>query len=183
MTALHIAQLNIGRARGPVDGPIMAAFMALLDPVNALADAAPGFVWRLQTDEGNATALRPYEDERTIVNMSVWESIEDLAAFVYRSGHVDVMRRRREWFEPMTPHMVLWWVPAGHVPTVEEAKERLAHLRDHGPGPCAFTFNARFPATGETRDDAVGARARARQRGGAHGTWPRASTPPRPAGS
>ena len=89
----------------------MAEFMALLDPVNAVADASPGFVWRLQTEEGNATALRPYEDDRMIVNMSVWESIEDLAAFVYRSGHVDVMRRRREWFEPMKPYMVLWWVP------------------------------------------------------------------------
>ena len=125
MTAFHIAQLNIGRARGAVDGPIMAEFMALLDPVNAVADASPGFVWRLQTEEGNATALRPYEDDRMIVNMSVWESIEDLAAFVYRSGHVDVMRRRREWFEPMKPYMVLWWVPAGAIPTVDEAKERL----------------------------------------------------------
>jgi Domain of unknown function (DUF3291) len=154
MTALHIAQLNIGRARGPVDGPIMAEFMALLDPVNAVADASPGFVWRLQTDEGNATALRPYEDDRMIVNMSVWESIEDLAAFVYHSGHVDVMRRRREWFEPMKPYMVLWWIPAGELPTVEEAKERLAHLRDHGPTPFAFTFNARFPSTGGAPDGA-----------------------------
>ena len=94
----------------------MAEFMALLDPVNAVADASPGFVWRLQTEDGNATALRPYEDDRMIVNMSVWESIEDLAAFVYRSGHVDVMRRRREWFEPMKPYMVLWWVPAGRSP-------------------------------------------------------------------
>ena len=154
MTAFHIAQLNIGRARGAVDGPVMAEFMALLDPVNAVADASPGFVWRLQTDDGNATALRPYEDDRMIVNMSVWESIEDLAAFVYRSGHVDVMRRRREWFEPMKPYMVLWWVPAGQLPTVEEAKERLAHLRDHGPTPFAFTFNARFPSTGAAPDSA-----------------------------
>jgi hypothetical protein len=149
MTAFHIAQLNIGRARGVLDGPVMAEFMALLDPVNAVADASPGFVWRLQTEEGNATALRPYEDDRMIVNMSVWESIEDLAAFVYRSGHVDVMRRRREWFELMKPYMVLWWVPQGEIPTVEEAKDRLEHLRDHGPTPFAFTFKARFPATGE----------------------------------
>ena len=105
MTAFHIAQLNIGRARGAVDGPVMAEFMALLDPVNAVADAAPGFVWRLQTEEGNATALRPYEDDRMIVNMSVWESIDALAAFVYRSGHVEVMRRRREWFEAMELYM------------------------------------------------------------------------------
>ena len=146
MSAFHIAQLNIGRARGPVDGPVMADFMALLDPINTVADASPGFVWRLQTEEGNATALRPYEDDRMIVNMSVWESIEALAGFVYRSGHVDVMRRRREWFEPMKPYMVLWWVPEGTLPTVEEAKDRLAHLRDHGPTPFAFTFKASFPS-------------------------------------
>ena len=154
VTAFHIAQLNIGRARGAIDGPVMAEFMALLDPVNDLADASPGFVWRLQTEEGNATALRPYEDERMIVNMSVWESIEDLVAFVYRSSHVDVMRRRREWFEPMKPYMVLWWVPEGETPAVEEAKERLEHLRDHGPTPFAFTFNERFPATGQAPDGA-----------------------------
>jgi hypothetical protein len=148
MTAFHIAQLNVGRARGPVDGPVMAEFMALLDPVNAVADASPGFVWRLQTEEGNATALRPYEDDRMIVNMSVWESIDALAAFVYRSGHVDVMRRRREWFESMRPYMVLWWVAAGAIPTVDEAKERLEHLRVNGPTPYAFTFKARLPAPG-----------------------------------
>jgi hypothetical protein len=144
MTAFHIAQLNIGRARGPIDGPVMAEFMALLDPVNAVADASPGFVWRLQTEEGNATALRPYEDDRMIVNMSLWESIDALAAFVYRSGHVDVMRRRREWFQSMKPYMVLWWVAAGAIPTVDEAKERLEHLRVNGPTPYAFTFKARF---------------------------------------
>jgi len=148
VTAFHIAQLNIGRARGAVDGPIMAEFMALLDPVNAVADASPGFVWRLQTEDGNATALRPYEDDRMIVNMSVWESIEALAAFVYRSGHVDVMRRRREWFEPMKPYMVLWWVPAGHRPTLAEALERLELLRQQGPSAQAFSFKERFPPPG-----------------------------------
>jgi hypothetical protein len=148
MTEFHIAQLNIGRARDVPGSPAMAEFMALLDPVNAQADAAPGFVWRLQTEEGNATALRPYPgDDRMIVNMSVWETIEDLAAFVYRGDHVAVMRRRREWFEPMEPYMTLWWVPAGHIPTVEEAKERLAHLAANGPTPFAFTFKARFAPT------------------------------------
>ena len=155
MTAFHIAQLNIGRARAPVDGPIMAEFMALLDPVNAVADASPGFVWRLQTDEGNATAVRPYEDESIAVNMSVWESIDDLAAFVYRSGHVDVMRRRREWFERMRLYMVLWWVPAAHLPTVEEAQERLEHLRVYGPTAYAFTFKARFPSPDAEMGDVV----------------------------
>jgi hypothetical protein len=155
MTAFHIAQLTSGRARGAIDGPVMAEFMALLDPVNAVADASPGFVWRLQTEEGNATALRPYEDDRMIVNMSVWESIDDLAAFVYRSGHVDVMRRRREWFEPMKPYMVLWWIAAGELPTVDEAKERLEHLRLHGPTPYAFTFKARFPSPDAEAEDVV----------------------------
>ena len=145
MTAFHIAQLNIGRARGAVDGPVMAEFMALLDPVNAVADASPGFVWRLQTEEGNATALRPYDDDRMIVNMSVWESIDALAAFVYRSGHVEVMRRRREWFERFeSTYLGLWWVPAGTIPTIDEAKLRLASLDEHGPTPYAFTFKKRF---------------------------------------
>ena len=124
----------------------MAEFVALLDPVNAVADATPGFVWRLQTEDGNATAVRPYEDESIAVNMSVWESIDALAAFVYRSGHVDVMRRRREWFERMQTFMVLWWVPAGHIPSVADAQERLEHLRLNGPTPHAFTFKARFPS-------------------------------------
>jgi hypothetical protein len=143
----HIAQLNIGRALAPVDSPLLDDFNAALDPVNALADRAPGFVWRLQTDEGNATAIRPFEDDdRMIVNMSVWESIDALASFVYRSDHVAVMRRRREWFERIRVFMVLWWVPAGHTPSVEEALERLEHLREHGPTSHAFTFKARFDA-------------------------------------
>ncbi len=121
-SALHVAQLNIGRALAPVDSPLLDDFNAALDPVNALADQAPGFVWRLQTDEGNATAIRAFdEDDRMIVNMSVWESIDALASFVYRSDHVAVMRRRREWFERIRVFMVLWWVPAGHMPSVEEA--------------------------------------------------------------
>src|SRR6266571_2680387 len=99
MTAFHLAQVNIKLAKAPVDSPVLADFVAMLDPINALADDYPGFVWRLQTEDGNATAVRPYANERIMVNMSVWESVDDLAAFVYRSGHVDVMRRRREWFE------------------------------------------------------------------------------------
>src|SRR3954447_16294565 len=132
----HIAQINIGRAVGPVDGPLLADFMALLDPVNELADSSPGFLWRLQTDEGNATALRPYEDDRIIVNMSLWESIEALRDFVYGGPHVEVMRRRREWFERFeSTYMALWWLPAGELPTVEDAKSRLASLDAHGPTP------------------------------------------------
>jgi hypothetical protein len=140
----HVAQVNIALPKAPVDSPLLADFMALLDPVNALADASDGFVWRLQTDEGNATSIRPFEDERLMVNLSTWESVEALREFVYRSVHVEVMRRRREWFEHMRLYMALWWVPAGHIPSVEEAKDRLAHLREHGPTPHAFTFKQPF---------------------------------------
>jgi hypothetical protein len=126
----------------------MADFVALLDPVNALADRSPGFVWRLQTEDGDATAVRGFGDDRLIVNMSVWESVDALAAFVYRGGHVEVMRRRREWFERMRMFMCLWWIPAGHRPTVAEAEERLADLEARGPTPRAFTFRDRFPAPG-----------------------------------
>jgi hypothetical protein len=141
----HIAQINIGRARFAVDGPELADFMALLDPVNALADSQPGFIWRLQTEEGNATALRPYEDERIIVNMSVWKSIDTLWSFVYDSAHLDVVRRRREWFERFeSTYLALWWIPAGTLPTVDDAKLRLESLDAKGPTPYAFTFKQRF---------------------------------------
>ena len=135
----------------------MAEFMAALDPVNALADDAPGFVWRLQTEAGDATAIRGFSDDRVIVNLSVWESIDHLADFVYRSEHITVMRRRREWFERIRVHMALWWVPIGHTPSVSEAEERLAHLQAHGPAPYAFTFKARFLVDDElVLDDQLG---------------------------
>jgi hypothetical protein len=143
----HLAQVNIALPVEPLDSPRLAEFVAALDPVNALADGAPGFVWRLQTEDGDATAVRGFEDDRLIVNMSVWESLEDLAAYVYRTDHVAYLRRRREWFvRPREAHTALWWLPAGHRPTVAEAEERLALLRAEGPGPRAFTFRAAFPA-------------------------------------
>lgn len=124
----------------------MADFFAALDPVNALADAAPGFVWRLQTESGNATDIRPYDDDLVIVNLSVWESIESLKAFAYRSDHRPVMARRREWFEPMgEAYLALWWVPVGTEPTAFDAVDRIALLREHGPSPEAFTFKDSFP--------------------------------------
>jgi hypothetical protein len=138
MAALHLAQLNVARAKAPLDSAELAEFMALLDPVNELADGAPGFVWRLEGEGGDATSIRAYDDDRIIVNMSVWESIDALWDFVYAGGHLDVMRRRRE------AHLVLWWVPAGHLPTVDEAIERLDLLEARGPSPEAFTFKVRF---------------------------------------
>ncbi|HEX6674271.1 MAG TPA: DUF3291 domain-containing protein [Actinomycetes bacterium] len=148
-SALHLAQVNIALPRAPVDAPELAEFMALLDPINELADRSPGFVWRLQTESGNATAIRPFDDHRLMVNLSVWESLEALRDFVYASRHLDVMRRRRDWFHRMAgTYLALWWLPAGTLPTVEEAKERLARLRRDGPGPDAFTFRQPFPPPG-----------------------------------
>jgi hypothetical protein len=150
MTGHHLAQLNVGRLRKPLDAPESAGFVNALKPINALADASPGFVWRL-TDEGgeDATGLRPNGDDM-IVNMSVWESLRDLWDFTYRSDHLDFVRHRREWFVRMEePVAVLWWVPAGHIPPVEEALSRLARLREEGPGPHAFTFRRPYDAEGD----------------------------------
>jgi hypothetical protein len=141
MTDYHLAQINIGRALAPIEDPLMAEFVARLDEINALAERSPGFVWRLQTESGNATYIRPYEDDRIMVNMSVWESVEHLKEYVYKTDHAEVMRGRSQWFEKFDgPYMALWWIEAGHIPTVEEAKERLDHLRKHGESEFAFSF-------------------------------------------
>jgi hypothetical protein len=142
----HLAQLNIGRFRKPPSDASNADFMNALDHVNAIAEASPGFVWRLKDESNNATAIRPFDDPMMAVNMSVWESVDQLAAFAYRNmDHRGIMRRRREWFEETKVYMVLWWVPAGHIPTLDEAKAKLAHLEAHGPTPDAFTFKQPFP--------------------------------------
>ena len=139
----HLAQINVGRMHAPIDAPIMSGFVAQLDAINALADNSPGFIWRLQTPEGNATSLSVYDDSLIIVNMSVWESVEALQNYVYRSLHTSVLRQRKEWFAPFDgPFMALWWVEAGHLPTPLEGKERLAYLAQHGPTEHAFTFKS-----------------------------------------
>jgi Domain of unknown function (DUF3291) len=141
----NIAQLNVGRLLAPVGSPAIEGFRRQLDPINALADAAPGFVWRLQTEAGNATDIRPTEDDLFLINLSVWTSIEALRRFTYTTAHVHVLRERRSWFEALADaHLVLWWIPAGHTPTIEEALDRLARLRREGPTPEAFTFRAPF---------------------------------------
>jgi Domain of unknown function (DUF3291) len=125
----------------------MAGFVARLDEINALADGSPGFVWRFQTAEGNATALRPYDDERILFNMSVWETLEDLRQYVYRSAHTQLIGRRKDWFDKFEkPYMALWWAPAGHIPTVAEAKRRLELLSEQGETAEAFTFKNSFAA-------------------------------------
>ena len=158
MASFHLAQVNIGRFRAPIDSPLMEGFRRQLDPINALADASPGFVWRLQTDDGDATAIHPYpDDDLMAINLSVWESLETLQRFVYRSAHVGTLREKHQWFEPLPgPILALWWIPAGHLPTVAEALERLAHLDKHGPTPHAFTFRTPFPAPDAEADDAGG---------------------------
>ena len=142
----QLAQVNIGRLRARVDDPLIAEFVAALDRVNAVADGAPGFVWRLQTEDGNATAIRPVDDDELLaINLSVWESVEALADYVYRSAHVELMRQRREWFERYaSSYLALWWTPAGTIPTVPEAMARIAQLDRDGPTPAAFTFKQRF---------------------------------------
>ncbi|MEL7210111.1 MAG: DUF3291 domain-containing protein [Actinomycetota bacterium] len=138
---MQLAQFNIGRTAAPLGSPAMAGFEDALDEINALADASPGFVWRLEDDDGHATSFRPYDDERTIINLSVWESVDDLKAFTYKTDHARFLRRRREWFEPMDEaFLVLWWVPPGHRPSIEEAVGRLEELRSAGPTEEAFTF-------------------------------------------
>jgi hypothetical protein len=142
----HIAQINIGRIKAPLDDPIMAGFVARLDEINALADKSPGFVWRLQTPEGDATYFRPFEDQRVLLNMSVWETIDALRHYVYRTAHAELLRQREAWFEKFDrTYAALWWVPAGHLPGIDEAKQRLAHLETHGPTQFAFTFSRVLP--------------------------------------
>ena len=149
---MHLAQLNVGRLRAPMDDPSIDDFRNNLDAVNALAEATPGFVWRLQDDSGNATGIKPYGDDLEIVNLTVWTDIGALADFTYKTGHVEFLRRRRDFFEaPTKPILCLWWIEEGTIPAVEDAIARLEHLRAHGPILTAFTFRERFPANGDDR--------------------------------
>jgi Domain of unknown function (DUF3291) len=153
----HLAQVNIGRTRAPLDDPTMAGFVARLDEINALADRSPGFVWRLQGAEGNATYLQPYEDDRILFNMSVWKSLDDLRSYVYHTAHAELLRQRQDWFEKFdNAILALWWVPVGHVPSVPEAKDRLQRLATEGPTPLAFTFRSPFPPDTSLLEPATG---------------------------
>ncbi|MER8012489.1 DUF3291 domain-containing protein [Streptomyces sp. NPDC094149] len=144
--AYELAQVNIGRLKAPLDSPQLKDFVDNLDPVNADADAADGFVWRLQSDGGDATDIGVFGDEWLIINMSVWRDTNALTAYMYQGRHREMLARRREFFERVAEAMVaLWWVPAGHCPTVAEAEERVLHLRANGPTPYAFTLRTSFP--------------------------------------
>ena len=157
MAAFHLAQVNVARLLAPLDSPQLLGFVSRLDEVNALAEAAPGFVWRLKDDvTNNATAVPVYDDDKIIVNMSVWASIEALRAYVYSGAHLEVFKQRREWFSHMKDAATaMWWVPAGHVPDVAEARDRLAHLRIHGPTVFAFPFGAPLPPPAEAAVEAA----------------------------
>ena len=145
----HLAQINIGKFRRPIADPVNAEFIASLDRVNALADRAPGFVWRLKGAGNNAIDLQPFADPDMAVNMSVWTDLEALAGFVYRApGHREIMRRRREWFEPMTAFIALWWIPAGHLPSIDEGMTRIRLIERQGPSAEAFLFRHPFPPPG-----------------------------------
>lgn len=155
-TAHHLAQLNIARMVAPLDSPTMAEFMGRLDEINALADAAPGFVWRLADEAGNATSLKAFDDDWLIVNMSVWESVEALRAFTYQSRHSELMRKRRQWFEPHTEaYFLMWWIPAGHIPTLAEARERLRYLQANGESAYAFTWRNSYPQPFSQKEQVV----------------------------
>ena len=142
----HLAQLNIARFRLPQEHPGNADFIGNLDRVNAVAEAQPGFIWRLTGEGNDALDLQAFDDANIAVNMSVWADMETLAAFVFRNdAHREIMRRRREWFDKIDFYLVLWWIPEGHTPTIEEAKAKLALLEQQGPGREAFTFRQPFP--------------------------------------
>lgn len=154
MPRYQLAQLNIARLAAPLDSPVLADFVANLDRINTLAERSPGFVWRLQTEEGDATGIRDFGEEY-IVNLSVWDDVRSLHGFVYRTAHTEVLARRREWFERMTEaYAVLWWVETGNRPDTAEARERLERLRAQGPSPEAFTFRKAWPSPASPRDEA-----------------------------
>ena len=146
----HLAQLNVATALYSVDDERMAGFVNQLDTINALAESSPGFVWRLQSESGNATDIAIEGHPELIANMSVWESVEALFEFAYKSAHTGVLSDRRKWFKhPEGAYQVMWWVPAGHIPSIEEGMKRLALLQENGPGPESFTFRSRYPRPGQ----------------------------------
>ncbi|MEV0220125.1 DUF3291 domain-containing protein [Streptomyces sp. NPDC050704] len=144
--AYELAQVNIARLKAPLDSPQLKDFVDALDPVNAVADTADGFVWRLQGDSGDATDVAVFGDDWLIINLTVWRDTNALTAFMYQGQHRELLARRHEWFERLREAMTtMWWVPAGHRPTVAEAEERLLHLRAHGATAYAFTLRTPFP--------------------------------------
>lgn len=145
MNDYHLAQINIARMLAPIDDPRMADFVAQLPPINTLAEQSPGFVWRLQSEGGDATSIKVYDDDMIIINLTVWDCVDSLREYVYKSAHHGVLRERKRWFEKFDgPYYALWWVTAGHLPDPQEGKERLEYLRQHGDTSHAFSFKHVF---------------------------------------
>ncbi|GAA3649758.1 DUF3291 domain-containing protein [Nonomuraea antimicrobica] len=149
LSRMHLAQLNVAHLRAPIDSPQLAEFVDLLEPVNAVADQAPGFVWRLKESESDPTATVQHDyGDLLLINFSVWESLETLWDYAYRSVHLGVLRRRREWFLRVAePYSVMWWIQEGHTPSLAEGMRRLERLRSEGPSPEAFTFKDRYDSS------------------------------------
>lgn len=144
----YLAQVNTAKLRAPLDAPETADFVAQIQGINAIADQDPGFVWRLRGEGADdATSIRAFDDDQILITLTVWKSVESLSNYVYRGAHAGIMRERRRWFEKMDQQILaLWWIPVGHLPTIEEAKARLSHLQQHGPTSFAFTFGKPFPS-------------------------------------
>ncbi|PSL47973.1 uncharacterized protein DUF3291 [Chitinophaga niastensis] len=141
----YLAQVNIAKMLAPLDNPVMADFVANLDRINHIAENSEGFIWRLKDDQNNATSIKIFDDDYLLVNLSVWKNVDALFQFTYQSDHVEIFKRKKEWFEKMSDmHMGLWYVPAGHLPTIADTQERLTYLRNNGSTPFAFTFKNRF---------------------------------------
>ena len=146
MASFHIAQVNVAQAKADMESELMRGFVSRLDEINALADRVDGFIWRLQEDSGSATAIRVFDDPLLLINMSVWADLEALKHYVYKSLHVELIKDREAWFNKMgESHQALWWIPAGHIPSTEEAQKKLEYIRKHGPSAEAFTFARPYP--------------------------------------
>ena len=147
MEKFQLAEINIGRIKGvTIEDPVMKEFVDNLDTINQLAEGSKGFVWRLKDENNNATHLNPYNDEQVIINISVWETIEDLEFYVYKTFHTDFLRRRKEWFQTYgKAYTAMWWVPAGQFPSIAEATEKLDYLQKNGPSALVFNFKNKFP--------------------------------------
>ena len=158
MSRWQLAQVNVAKLTAPLGDPRIADFRNALERINRLGEAQPGFVWRAQGAGFDATDCRVFDDPEILINATVWESLEHLAAFAYRSEHRDFLRRRLDWFEAAAEASVaIWWLPAGRVPSLDDCVERLTHIRAHGPTPFAFDFRTRFPAPDAAQDAAPGA--------------------------
>lgn len=142
---MYIAQLNIGKVRFDLESPQMSGFVDNLEPINAIAESSPGFVWRLKDESGDATNIEIENNPDIIVNMSVWENIEALKNFMFKTHHIDFLKRKKEWFVSIKEESyVLWWIPEGHIPSIQEAMEKLGHLRQYGESPEAFSFKGNY---------------------------------------